>query len=105
RAGEEAERAAARHVGAANDDLGDLLLTIEIGGIGGRQPSLAGAGRAEDHNLRAGTEGVEIVGVGSIERLDRRQGTFAVEFVILEGDDLSRLHLTAGTTLIPAQAL
>ena len=71
RAGEIAERAPARHVGAGEDDLVDLAVAVEVGGVGCREPGFAGARGPENDHLGSFAKGVEIVGLGRVEGFDR----------------------------------
>ena len=48
--------------------------------MGGRDPGFAGAGGPENDDLGSFAKGVEIVGLGGIERLDRGQRAFDFEF-------------------------
>ena len=79
RAGEVAERAPAGHVGAGDDDLGDLALAQEVGGAGARDVGLAGAGGAEDDDLLVAGEGVEVLGLSRGGGKDGGQVPFLVE--------------------------
>src|SRR3569833_3208456 len=84
RAGEEAERAPAGHVRARQDDLVDLAVAVEVGGMSGRDPGLAGARGPENDDLGSLAKSVEIVGLRGIERLYRRQRALAFEFGVLK---------------------
>src|SRR3954452_18428310 len=61
------EGPAARHVGARQDDLGDLALAVQIGSVGGGDPCLACSCGSKDHDLRTGPEGVEIISLSRVE--------------------------------------
>ena len=56
--------------------------------MGGGDPGLAGAGGAEDDDLGAGAQRIEVGGLRRIQRLDRRKRAFGVELGMLEFNDL-----------------
>ena len=105
RAGEEAERTAARHVGTGEDDFFDFLGAIEIGGVGGGKPGFSGAGGAEDDDLRAGSQGGEILRLGGIEGLYGWKDTIVLELVSFELDDLGISVLTGIAGSLSVQLL
>jgi hypothetical protein len=65
-------------------------VAIEIGGVGGGDPGLAGAGRPEHDHLRAGPEGIEVIGLRRVQRHDRRKQALALELGPMKLDDLRR---------------
>jgi hypothetical protein len=69
--GEEAEGAAGGHVRPGDDHLGDTALAQQVCGAGAGDVGLAGAGGAEDDDLRVGPEGFQILGLAGRHRLDR----------------------------------
>src|SRR6185437_5571076 len=89
RTGEEAERTAAGDVRAREDDPVDLAVAVEIGGVRGGDPGLAGARGPENDDLGRFAKGVEIVSLRGIERFYRRQRAFGFEFGVLELYDFS----------------
>src|SRR6185437_7916610 len=89
RTGEEAQRTAAGDVRAREDDPVDLAVAVEIGGVRGSDPGLAGARGPENDDLGRFAKGVEIVRLRGIERFYRRQRAFGFEFGVLELYDFS----------------
>src|SRR5438093_1349736 len=105
RAGKKSERASARHIGPGEYDLGDLAVAIEVGGVSGGDPGLAGARRAEHHHLRARPERVEIVGLRRVERRDRRRQPLAFKLRPMKRDDLRHPGRTRVTLPLLASML
>ena len=67
--------------------------------MGGRDPGFAGARGPENDHLGSFAKGVEIVGLGRVEGLDRGQRAFDFEFRVEEIYDLggSELALMAAS--------
>ena len=93
---EEAERAAAGDVGAGEDDLRNFALAEQIGGEGGGDPGLAGAGGAKSHDLLGAPEGGEIFGLRGVEGFDRRRVAVVLEFRSLDLDDFCGALMNSG---------
>ena len=104
RAGKEAERAAGGNVGAGEDDATDPPLAVEIGGVGGGDPGLAGAGGAQHDRLRVGLEGGEVRRLRRVQGLDGSQGPFVAELsadeTVVQLDDLTGLEGATGAALL-----
>src|SRR5262249_28179385 len=88
RAGEEPERAPARHVRPRQDDLVDASIAVKVGGMGGRDPGLAGARGPENDHLGRSAKSVEIVSLRRIQRFDRGERALGFELRVLELYDL-----------------
>ena len=73
--------------------------------MGGRDPSFAGAGWPENDDLGRLAKGVEIVGLGGIERLDRGQRAFDFEFGVQEIYDLGGSELALVAAFFPIEVL
>jgi len=73
RAGEIAERAAARHVRAGENDLVDQPGAEKIRRVGGRRSRSCRCRPAQHDHLRTGAQGIEVGRLLRIERLDRRK--------------------------------
>ena len=73
--------------------------------MGGRDPGFAGACGPENDHLGGFAKGVEIVGLGRVERLDRGQRAFDFEFGIQEIYDLGGFELAFMAASFPIEVL
>jgi hypothetical protein len=62
--------------------------------VGCGNPGLAGASGPKDDHLWAGTQGIEIIRLRWVERLDRRKNAFVFELLTLEFYDFSSFDST-----------